>query len=90
VAAKIRRVWINGQRWTIRRCRVSPDRWGDCCYETKTIRISDRLTGEAFLNTLVHELIHARWPDLNEQAVRDFADELTGVIHAEGFRDADD
>jgi hypothetical protein len=88
--AQTRRVWVGGARWTIRRCRVPADRYGDCCHETRTIRIDARLTGETLCNVILHELIHARWPDLSESAVEEFADELAGVLDREGFRQPDD
>ena len=81
---------IAGQRWTVQRCKVPPDRYGDCDYSKRRIRICHKLAGEAFLNTLCHELIHARWPDLSEDAVHEFADELAGSITFWGFRQADD
>jgi hypothetical protein len=59
---------------------VPSDRFGDCDYDSRVIRICQRLTGEAFINTLCHEMIHARWPDLSEDAVREFADELAGNV----------
>lgn len=83
-------IWIGGNRWKLRRCRVPPDRYGDCCHTTRTIRVSHKLAGEELLNVILHELIHARWPDLSEDAVLEFADELAGVVHAEGFRQSDD
>lgn len=87
---RVRTVYINEQRWKIVRAKIPADRLGDCDYETRTIRIADYLHGEAFLNTLCHEIIHARWYDLDESAVLDIADTLAGIIHAEGFRCADD
>jgi hypothetical protein len=41
------------------------------------------------LNTLIHEILHARFPDLSEQSVRDFSDELAGVVSSFGFEIAD-
>lgn len=83
-------VHIGGKRWKLLRCRVPSDRYGDCCHSTSTIRISNKLHGDELLNVLLHELIHARWPDVSEEAVVEFADELSGVLHAEGFRQPDD
>lgn len=85
-----RRIWIAGERWTIKVCRVPVTIHGDCDYQTKTIRVSSKLHGEDRLNVILHELIHARWPDLSEEAVAEFADELAGVVYAHGFRHDDD
>ena len=37
------------------------------------------------LDTLIHEVIHARWPDLHEEAVEEVATTLAGILDAEGF-----
>ena len=85
-----RKIWIGGERWRIRVCPVPVSIFGDCDYQTKTIRVSDKLHGEDRLNVILHELIHARWPDLSEDAVEEFADELAGIVYAHGFRHKDE
>jgi len=87
---RVRTVYINEQRWKILRCKLPSDRHGDCDYNTRTIRISESLHSEEYLNCLIHEIIHARWYDLDESAVLDIADLLAGVIYAENFRCPDD
>lgn len=84
-----RTVYIGEQRWKIRRAKLR-GRYGDCDYGQRIIRIHETLAGNELLDTLIHELIHARWPDLHEDAVIDFSETLTGVIDAEGFREPDD
>jgi hypothetical protein len=84
-----RAVYINGQRWKVRFCKLR-GRYGDCDYDTKTIRIHHTLTGRELMDTLLHELIHARWPDLLESAVEEFAETLAHVLDLEGFRREDD
>ena len=88
--AKRRTIDIAGQRWTVHRCRVPSDRYGDCDYERRRIRICHTLTGERFLNTLLHELLHARWPDVCEESVKEFADELAGNVTFWGYAQPDD
>ena len=78
-------VWISDQRWRVRRCKVPTDRHGDCDYDKRLIRVSDKLAGEDFLEVIVHELIHARWPDLSEEAVEEFGQEIAAVVTAFGF-----
>ena len=80
-----RTVYINGERWKIRRAKLR-GKYGDCDYKTRTIRIHHTLTGTELLDTLLHELIHARWPDLLESSVEEFASTLTAVLDAERFR----
>jgi hypothetical protein len=79
-------VWIAGQKWKIRHCKVPPNIHGDCNYQRRTIRISDKLAGEDRLNTLIHEVVHARFPDLAEDPVSEFADTLAAIVHHAGFR----
>lgn len=82
---KHRTVYINGERWKIRRAKLR-GAYGDCNYATKTIRIHHTLAGTELMDTLLHELIHARWPDLLESSVEEFATTLTSVLASEGFR----
>jgi hypothetical protein len=50
------------------------------------IRIDPRVTGTDLLDTLIHELVHARWPDLHEEAVTEFATMAASVLDGERFR----
>ena len=79
-----RTVWIGEQRWKIRRAKLR-GKYGDCDYAKRTIRIHQTLTGAELMDTLLHELIHARWPDLLESSVEEFASTLAGLLDAEGF-----
>lgn len=85
-----RTVYIGDQRWKIERAKFLRGCDGDCNYDLRRIRIHAKLTAVDLLDTLIHELIHARWPDLSEEAVIEFSETLSGVIDAEGFRQADD
>jgi hypothetical protein len=81
---KNRTVYIAGERWKIVRSKLR-GKYGECDYNARTIRIHDTLTGTDLLDTLLHEVIHARWPDLLESSVEEFAGTLTTVLDAEGF-----
>jgi len=84
-------VYINDQRWKICRSRKTlPKYYGECDYATKTIRVCSSLAGIDLLDTLIHEVIHARWPDLAEEAVEEVATTLAHVIDSEGFRDVEE
>lgn len=87
---KSRTVYIGEQRWKITASKRLPTKYGDCDYGTRRIRICSTVSGVDLLNTLIHEIIHARWPDLHEEAVAEVADTLAGIIDAEGFRQPDD
>jgi hypothetical protein len=84
-------VYIGEQRWRIcRKQKTLPRFFGQCDYNAKTISACSSLRGVDLMDTLIHELIHARWPDLAEEAVEEIATTLAGVLDAEGFRQADD
>jgi hypothetical protein len=74
------RITIAGVTWSVHRCRVPRTIHGDCDYSRRRIRVSSRLSGREFADTLIHELIHARWPDLSEEAVAEFASEIAGCL----------
>lgn len=86
---KQRTVYVGDQRWKILRKRLRSDD-GQCDYSQRMIRIDNRLHGVDLLDTLLHELVHARWPDLSEDAVAEFSETVSGVLDAEGFRQPDD
>jgi len=80
-------IYIGDQRWTIHRTKnLSPDRDGECDYAAKTIRVRATLQGEELLEVVVHEMFHARWPDLSEEAVGEHAQEIAGTLYGLGFR----
>jgi hypothetical protein len=83
------RVYINGQRWTITRGRVPADSLGTCNWATRTIRLAPSLVGVDLLDVLLHELAHARFPDLAEDAVEDFATTAAHLADRTGFKHPD-
>jgi hypothetical protein len=86
-----RTLYIGDQRWKLCRSRRTMPKWyGECNYETRTITVCKSLAGIDLLDTLIHEVIHARWPDLSEEAVEEVATLLAHVLDAEGFVHADD
>ncbi len=84
---KTTNIYLNGERWQISYCKVPTDVFGDCDYETKTVRVDKELVGEEKLNVIIHELLHARWADFSEPTVKNFADELASIIVNAGFCD---
>jgi hypothetical protein len=74
------RITIAGVQWSVHRCRVPQSIHGDCDYARRRIRVSNNLSGKDFADTLIHELIHARWADLSEEAVAEFATEIANTL----------
>jgi hypothetical protein len=52
----------------------------------REIWISSTLTGQNMLETLIHELLHASYPDLNEDAVNATARDIATVLWELGYR----
>ena len=87
MAKKRASIFIGDERWTIHRTnKLSADRDGECDYSARTIRIRASLQGEELMEVAVHEMIHARWPDLSEEAVMEFGQEISGTLYGLGFR----
>jgi hypothetical protein len=87
---KSRRVYVGDRRWTIQRVRYPRDRDGDCDWSKRLIRLADSLVGVQLLDALLHELLHARFGDLAEDVVDEFASTAAGILDSEGFKQADD
>lgn len=66
---------IDGKPWTVRTvARLGPkddEDLGQCSRETRQIKLSQRQDALDMRNTLIHELIHAQCPYMNEDAVLD-------------------
>jgi len=42
------------------------------------------------MDVLLHEILHARFPDLSEETVEEVASTAAAILDAQGFRQADD
>jgi hypothetical protein len=52
----------------------------------REIWIHSSLSGQEMLDTLIHELIHASYPDLKEDAVSETATDIATVLWDLGYR----
>lgn len=85
MARKRRTVYIGGERWKVAwDCRLRGV-CGTCDYGTRTIQIGSGQDVRDTVDTILHEMIHARWPDLHEDAVCDFAETISGFLDACGL-----
>ena len=82
---KIIKKTINGKSWKIRIGHAGKtngvDNDGICDYASRTIFINPKCE-RSMLNVLCHELLHARFPDLEEDAVEDM-----GTLLAESYEE---
>lgn len=54
--------------------------------ETKTIEIDERLNGFAYLETVIHEVMHIQNPAWSERKVVIHSKEMARVLWSQGFR----
>lgn len=50
----------------VTRRQIQKDRWGDCHWQTRTIRVRRDLSLRNVLDTLIHEMRHAQHPVMFE------------------------
>lgn len=87
---RVRQVHIGDRRWRIEHAKCPADRDGDCNWDLRRIRVHRTLRGVDLMRVLIHELLHARFWDLDETAIDECGEVLSAVLDAEGFRQADD
>lgn len=79
---------IRGTEYTIRTARLRAHR-GDCdsprC-KSPEIRIANKIQGMEELEVLIHELLHAAYWDLSEDAVANPAYDIAKVLWDWGYR----
>lgn len=87
MAARNFRIKIGSTTWTVHRTKrprwvsKSADKlFGEVDYGHKRIYINPDAGGHDLLNTVIHEFVHARLPEWEEQDVITFADQLTRFI----------
>jgi hypothetical protein len=65
---RVRRLKIRGESWRIVLARPPENKCAAlCCYASRTIYV--RPSYKAKLNGVIHEILHACFPDLTEEAV---------------------
>lgn len=86
---------LGGIRWRFRFVRSSEipnDRWADCSDPSdpkRQIRVRQVLRGLPKLETIIHEALHAQWPDATEETVARHGRELSRLLWRCGYRQVD-
>lgn len=79
-----KRIKIGKKYWKIFSTNSLPKNLdGTCdkpCTVGRSIQISERLCGEEMLDTIIHEMMHARHWDLSEEAVTEFASDVARFL----------
>ena len=79
------RVRIRGKRWVIRDdTRIKYAGW--CHYDKHLIRVRKNQEVRERLDTLIHELLHARQPGWGERDVWSMAKVVSKVLWQDGWR----
>jgi hypothetical protein len=84
-----RHIVIRGKRYRLRYQRLPADAFGMCDppdAEDKAIRIRKGIKGRQELDTLIHEMLHAAYWDMDEGAVNDAAHDIAAVLWRLGYR----
>lgn len=77
---------VRGKKWALRFVPNLGDSAGQCDYTGMVIRIALGQKPQDELDTLVHEIIHAAYPDLEESAVAQGAEGVAEALWRLGYR----
>jgi hypothetical protein len=83
--ARSRSLTVRGSRWKVRWVNNLADNYGVCDYAKKEIRIAKGQPTAVELDTVVHELLHAALPDLDEPAIAETANALAVALVKLGY-----
>lgn len=85
-------IYLGGLRWRFRFVRsneIPNDRWADCSPPEdpkRQIRVRESLRGKSKLEIILHEALHAQWPEDSEDTVSRHGKELAELLWKLGYR----
>lgn len=82
---------FRNRRWKVKFVnRLPKGTFGDCQDSKKAseriIRVKRKQKEEDLLDTIIHEMLHAIFPQLTEDTVYDAANDLSRTLHKIGYR----
>jgi hypothetical protein len=86
---------LGGKKWKIRFVlskEIPSDRWADCSHpsdKNREIRVRRTLRGEERLETILHEALHALYPDESESVIDSQGKDLANLMWRCGYRHTD-
>jgi len=90
IAARVKSATICGRRFVVSFDEELGRDYGECVYPSNgspgQVAIRDSLAGEILLDTLLHELLHAAYPELGEGRVWRGATDIARVLWRAGYR----
>ena len=79
----------NNEAWTVKfvsKPEMPAKTWGDCNNKTKTIRVRTDLCGLNFLDTFIHEMLHAsNYVCFSEEFVEQTATQMAKALIKSGL-----
>lgn len=76
---------IGGRLWRIL-FRSLGGVWGFCDHDTRTISIEKNSSNKMMLDAICHEVAHASFPYLTEDAISEFGSDLAQLLWKQGWR----
>ena len=87
---KVKSVTINGKRWRVE-WKPLRGEYGTSCNSEKVIEMDSGMKDNVTVATiLIHEMLHGMWPDVEEDAICQRADELCLALNRVGLIADDD
>lgn len=83
------KVRLNGETWKIirrGRSKGAAQTHGYVLSDRKAIYLDPKLRGKKLIEIVAHELLHARFIDLDEASVTEAAEAIASVLHRLGVR----
>jgi hypothetical protein len=81
-------ITVRGSRWKIRFVPNLGESHGCCNKLQRTIRIALGKDEREMLDSIIHEVLHAALWDLDEEAVEETANAISGALWRLGYRRA--
>jgi len=73
---------INGQKWSfaITEKGCCRSHFGSTWYADRSIVISPKQSKKQMINTIIHEVLHASFPQIKEEEIKNAADSCTEIL----------
>ena len=80
------RFYFRGQVFNLTFKKLRSD-YGSCAYDKpRSIKITTDIKHKLLLDTLIHEALHACYPDLDEEAINQSATDIAEYLWKLGYR----
>ena len=83
-------ILVKGVEWLLKFARLRGRADGWCYFKERKILVHQALRGERRLDVVLHELLHAHFPELSEEDVTQSASEIAEVLWNLGYRGLDE